>query len=283
MNPRLTRSAIAAAAMAIAILACSLGAGGGTAEPPTQPSGSGGGVPISKATPTEGSEIAPPTEPAPEATTPPQPTQAPTAAPAQPGDGEMPVTITNLNVVSPEEAPKVIGIVQNLSDSYLRDLRLTLLFKDADGDVAYTRQGTTWMNTLPAGQITGFEFFFPEGVPASAESVAVSVEWKEADSDYLNLWTRDGFDLLNVRGEWGEYYYTITGDVANNSGREARSVFMDALVYNADRRLIGIGTTYVQNLDPGAQAPFKILLAPTSMAEETLDHFEMLVEASLEN
>jgi hypothetical protein len=138
------------------------------------------------------------------------------------------------------------------------------------------------MNTLPAGQITPFDFFFPEGVPASAESVAVSVEWKEADSDYLKLWTRDGFDLLNVKGEWGEYYYTITGDVANNSEREARSVFLNALAYNAEGRLVGISSKYVQNLDPGDQAPFEILLAPTSMAEETVDHFEMLVEASLE-
>ena len=139
MNPSLTRSALAATATAIAILACSLGAGGGTAESPTQPSGSGGGVPISKATPTEGSEIAPPTEPAPEATTPPQPTQAPTAAPAQPGEGEMPVAITNLNVVSPDEAPKVIGLVQNTSTAYLRELRLSLSFLDGQRGCGFHR------------------------------------------------------------------------------------------------------------------------------------------------
>src|SRR3990170_4705541 len=212
MSPRLIRFALVVVAMAIVILDCSLGAGEDTAQPPTQPSGSGGGVPISKATATEGSEIAPPTEPVSEPTTPAQPTQAPTTAPPQQGGGEAPITVTNLNVVSPDDAPKIIGIVQNTSDINMRELRLTLTFKDASGNVAATDRGTTWMVTLPPDEITPFEFFFPQGVPASADSVAVAVEWREADADSQRLWTREGIDLLNVKGEWGEYYFMITGE-----------------------------------------------------------------------
>lgn len=63
----------------------------------------------------------------------------------------------------------------------------------------------------------------------------------------------------------------------------ARIVIMVALAYNAQGRLIGIGTKLVENLDPGALPPFEIKMAPSSMAEEALGHFEILVEASLES
>lgn len=280
MIPGLGRSTFPIAAMAVAMLACSLGAGGITEPPPTQPGG--GGLPMSKSTPTRSSKGSPPTKAAPEPTTPPEPTQAPSGAPTQAGTVELPVSITNLNVVSPNEAPKVIGLVQNTSATDLKSLRLTLNFIDASGNVAETRQGTTWMVTLPAGEITPFDFFFPQGVPLTTDSVVVAVEWEEADEVFQRFWTRDGFDLQNVNGEWGDYYYTITGSVANSSGRGAKTVFLSALAYNPNGRLVGISSQYIENLDPGAVKPFEIRMAPSSMAEETLDRFEVLVEASLE-
>jgi hypothetical protein len=109
----------------------------------------------------------------------------------------------------------------------------------------------------------------------------VAVEWREADAETQKSWTREGIDLLNVKGEWGEYYYTITGDAVNNTGRAARSVFLTSMAFNAEGRLIGISTQYIDDLAAGAQAPFEILMAPTSMAEDNLDHFELLVEALL--
>ena len=277
------RRPFAASALAIALLACSLG-GTGTSgvQSPATPGTAGGGVPISKATPTKEGQ-------APAATSEP-PTQAPTQPPAQQQTpisggtetGQLLVSVTDFNIIGPAESPRLIGIVQNVSQVDLYRVRMTIIFYNADGTVADTSFGSTFLVTLPSGEVSVFEFLFPRGVPASIEAVGATVEWEEVYPGYP--WSRNGFSVISPQGSMGPYNFEITGQVQNNSGKHARSVNLLAIAYNADDHILGYGFKVLDELSVGSIVPFNMEVpGGTSLAEPEIDHFEVLVEAWLED
>jgi hypothetical protein len=189
--------------------------------------------------------------------------------------------VTDFNIIGTAEYPRLIGIVKNESQIDLYDVNLTIVFYNADGTVADTRFGATFMVTLPSGGLSPFEFVFPRGVPANVEAVGATVEWREVYPGYA--WSREGFSVLSPQGSIGQFNFEITGQVQNNSGRNARSVNIVAIAYNAAGDIIGYGLKVLDSVSAGSNVQLDMTIGGgTSLAEPQVDHFELLVEGLLE-
>lgn len=268
------RPALLLVAACMALLACSLSGSSPEAGSPTE-QGTGGGVPISKSTtaPSNQPQVATELPSVQTATVQPVATSVPST---QPSTGSAEVEIIDLNVVA--DVRKLVGLAKNVSGRDLVHLAFTFTFYDSTGAVADERYGFGRLGTFPAGEITPFETYFPQGVAAEAETVSVLVEWRD-DPSYP--WTRDGLSLGSIAPTVEGTNYRLGGQVRNETGRTALNVNLVGVVFNAQGKLIDISITVVEGLSPGSSAPFSIPFGLEHYSDD-IASFEVLAEARFE-
>jgi hypothetical protein len=273
----MTRPTVALAIIGVMGIACSLSGVGDTSGASEPTLAAGGGVPISKSTPTTFEQIAPPTEIPPE----PTPVSPPTSAPGQErpqfqGSAVLEIVDVTISVGVNE----LIGIVKNVSDMDIYNLNFDFNFLDASGAIVETKFGSTDLITTPAGSINLFGVFFPADVPANAESVSIDVDWIEGQPSAI--WSRDGIRVNSSEGRSDTRAYVVTGEIENITDRRASLVSLLGIAFNSSGRLIGRSFVVIEDLPPRAVAPFSMSFGVDQMPE-AVDRYELLTEAHLED
>lgn len=270
----MSRSGVIIAVLAGFGFACGL-----TGSGPAESTSSGGGVPISKPTPTPEDQQPAPTEP------PIVPTANPTSAPApsEPRpqmDGSAVLEIVDVFIV--EEISQLIGVVRNVSDIEIHNLGFDFNFHDAAGTIVQTKHGSSLLYSMPAGSINVFEIYFPSGVPATAEAVSIDVTWIEGAP--LTELSRTAIQVEQQESNVDEQsnLYRVTGVIRNTTDRKAEHVALLGIAYGKSDRLIGQTTVTAQELSAGETAPFALALQLDRLPEE-VGRFEILTEARLED
>lgn len=285
MNRRLLLTIV----LALAALACSVG---GSSEAPTEPSG--GGVPIAKATPTSAEEAPLPTEAPVEPTLAPEPTEAPTEVPEpikeptesqgpeviEATEGEVPIIIVDTNTRMSLDDPVLFGLIQNVSEEALGSVTLAVVFQDADGNVLGSREGYALLTPIGPGELSPFEIYFPDGVPADVDSIGIAARWTPDYGTFPH--TREGFELEGIEGVWGEFsHFEISGTLHNRNSKNARFVELAILFYNADDKLIGLYVDRVDDIQAGGSDFFTMSVIDAYLSEPEIEYFEILMVGSL--
>jgi len=279
-RPVTARLALAVVPIAIGVLACSLG---GAAEP--APEVGGEGVPVSKATPTSVDQPATTTDVPPAPTIAPEPTQVPAAVagPVQvePSDADVPFRIVDLNVRMDVLVPVLFGLVENVSDTTLGSVEITIFFLDEQKNVVGESSGYSGFFITAPGELSPFEVYFPEVDPDTVSSVALGADWTPYSGTFPD--TREGFELEGVQGAWGEFdHYEVSGTLINSNPKLARFVDLAIAFYNSTGKLIGLYVDRVFDVEAGGSDFFTISVVSSYFTEPEIDHFEILLEGSLE-
>lgn len=274
------RMALAIVSLAIGALACSLG---GSPEP--TPERTGGGVPVSKATSSPVEQAPTATEAVVEPTSAPQPTQAPAQAEGsiqvEPSNSDIPFTIVDLNVRMGVLVPVLFGLVQNVGDAPLGSVEITIIFLDEQKNVVGASSGYTSFKVISPGELSPFEVNFPDVDPEAVHSVGLGADWNPDYGVFPNI--REGFNLEGVQGAWGEFgRYEISGTLNNINAKPARYVDVAIIFYNSAGKLIGLYVDRVFDIAAGGSDFFTISVVDTYFTEPEIDHFEILLEGSLE-
>jgi hypothetical protein len=275
----MTRLALWLSLLTILSLACSLG---GSAQDATGPPAEG--VPMSRATPTPAEQDQPPTEAVVEPT-PGTPVaggsaQSPSPIRVEPVDDQVPVEIVDMNVRFDVLSPVLFGFVQNVSEATLSSVELTIVFFDADGNEAGTSSGYTIFALIPPGELSPFEIYFPDGVPADVESIGLAAHW---NPDYGgSTATREGFNVQVTGSQWTDFGFEVSGTVQNSNTRRARSVYLAFAFYNAQGRLIGLYADIVEDVEAGETDQFKRNIVPLYFSETEVDRIEIIYEGYFE-
>ena len=276
----MTRLALWLSLLTILSLACSLG---GTAQEATEPPAEG--VPISRATPTPAEQDQPPTEAVVESTPGASATggsaRSPSPIRVEPVDDEVPVEIVDMNVRFDVLSPVLFGFVQNVSEATLSSVELTIVFFNADGSEAGSSSGYTFFALIPPGELSPFEIYFPEGVPADVESIGLAAQW---NPDYGgSTATREGLNVQVTSSEWTDSGLGVSGTVQNNNSKRVRSVYLAFAFYNAQGRLIGLYADIVEDVEAGETDQFKRNIVPLYFSETEIDRIEVIYEGYFES
>jgi hypothetical protein len=275
----MTRLAFWLSLLTIVTLACSLGGTAGDAtESPAE------GVPISKATATPAEQEPPPTEaigePTPGTPTTGGSAQSPSPIRVEPVNDEVPVDIVDLNVRFDVLSPVLFGLVQNVSEATLSSVELTIVFFDADGTEAGSSSGYTLFALIPPGELSPFEIYFPEGVPADVDSIGLAAQW---NPDYGGSPAiREGFNVQVTSSGWTDSGFEVSGTVQNNNSKGVRSVYLAFAFYNAQGRLIGLYADVVEDVKAGETDTFERTVVPAYFSETEVDRIEVIYEGYFE-
>jgi hypothetical protein len=273
----MTRHAVVLTVIGVMGIACSLSGVGDNPVAPEPTLAAGGGVPISKSTPTTIEQPATLTE------IPPEPTSVspPTSAPGQERPQFQGSTVLEIvDVTVSVGVHELIGIVKNVSDMDIYNLNFDFNFLDATGAIVETKFGSTDLITTPAGSINLFSVYFPADVPASAESVSIDVDWIEGQPSSTR--TRDGIRVNNSEGRTDTYAYSVTGEIQNITDRRAIQIALLGIAFSSSGHLIGRSFVVIEDLPPGAVAPFSMSFGFDKLPE-AVDRYDLLTEAHLED
>ena len=273
----MTRLAIILTVIGVMGIACSLPGVGDNPVAPEPTLAAGGGVPISKSTPTTVEQPVPPTAIPPETPS----VSPPTSAPGQERPQFQGSTVLEIvDVTVSVGVNELIAIVKNVSDMDIYNLNLDFNFHDASGAIVETKFGSTDLVTTPAGSINLFSVFFPADVPANAESVSIDVDWIEGQPSAI--WSRDGIRVNSSEGRSDARAYVVTGEIENITDRRASLVSLLGIAFNSSGHLIGRSFVVIEDLPPGAVAPFSMSFGFDQLPE-AVDRYELLTEAHLED
>jgi len=273
----MARPAIILTVICVMGIACSLSGVGDNSVAPEPTLAAGGGVPISKSTPTTIEQPMPPTD------IPPGPTvvSPPTSTPGQNRPQFQGSTVLEIiDVTVSVGVHELIGIVKNVSDMDIYNLNFDFNFHDASGAIVETKFGSTDLITTPAGSLNLFSVFFPAEVPANAESVSIDVDWIEGQPSAI--WSRDGIRVNSSEGRSDTRAYVVTGEIENITDRRAILVALLGMAFNSSGHLIGRSFVVLNDLSPGAIAPFSMSFGFDQLPE-AVDRYELLTEAHLED
>jgi hypothetical protein len=206
----------------------------------------------------------------------PQLTPAPTLAPPQdnPDLGDVPLALIDLNIAGSEQSPRLIGLIQNISNAPLKSVRVTVTFYDASGNEVEESLGSVTSNIVPPGGISPFVMFFPRGVPPTVDSVVTTLEWAEAEASYP--WTTEGLEISDISSGMSFTNFEILGTLRNTSGKMAEFISLIPIAYNADGKFIGSSLKVIEELQAGSSVPFTVVIGDGSRAEPTVDHYDLI-------
>jgi hypothetical protein len=155
-----------------------------------------------------------------------------------------------------------VGEVQNVGSTVIATVFVAGYAYDSSGNLLDSNEAQVFTNDLSPGQKAPFYLdFIPENsvtqdntwIPdVSNVSIEVTFVTDSNATQYPSL-TINGVQASNVAG-----VYKVTGNVYNNGGEAANSVYVDATFYNSSGSVIGLNyTSYLSSpLAPGDSAPF---------------------------
>jgi hypothetical protein len=161
----------------------------------------------------------------------------------------------------------VVGEIRNNTANNLSVERIAVNFFNASGQLLEIDISYIYLDNLPAGDRTCFEFALPE--PAGWAYYEFETPTYTTNNNPLPNLT-----ILNDNGSYNptDGGYKILGFVRNDYVSRVENVFTVGTLYNASGTVVGCNQSYVSStyLDPGQTSSFKMGFGGRDYADVTL-------------
>jgi hypothetical protein len=172
----------------------------------------------------------------------------------------------------------IVGIVANNSGKPLKFVTIVASLFSADGKFVDSDSTVAFAERILPGDVVPFELLLPD--PPEFKDYELVAKSESVDDTGLRLTCRD-FALRETSGTADHLGYAIVGLVENRCDVPVDFITVAGSVYDAEGKLIGVGTTYTRlnMLSRGGSSPFKLPFPDVN--PEDAASFRLVVEAHM--
>jgi hypothetical protein len=164
----------------------------------------------------------------------------------------------------------IIGEVKNNSDQPMESVKVIATLYDDQEQVVGTNFTYTSLDTIPPGGKAPFELSTDEWHGTTHYKLQVQGNPGELADPVL--------EILSHQGYQDDSWYTIIGEIKNNSDKAMGSVKIVSTLYNESGQVVGTSFTYsiIDVIPAGWKAPFEMSISHW----EGVTHYESVVQGS---